>query len=94
MQGKPVVQGFITSATLEVRFMPAIDTALSTRIAQAMLAEVKKGRSYGAQAHVIARDDHVSISIENVEESEMTPSAYGNLLERLRNMAASLAVER
>ena len=87
MSNPPLIESFVTSATLEVRFMPGIDLRAASRLAEAMLAEVTGNGSYGAQAHVISRDDHLSISIENVEEREMTAAAYARTLGRLQEIA-------
>ncbi len=86
-----MVEAFVTSATLEIRFMPCIRLDLAARIAQALLAEAARTGSRGAQAHVISRDDHLSISIEDVEEIAMTPAAYGELLGRLQDIARSMS---
>lgn len=87
MNSPTIIEGFIPSATLDVRFMPAIDLSTAARVAQAILDEVKASGSYGAQAHVISRDDHLSISIEDVELSDMTAAAYGRMLERCQDIA-------
>lgn len=50
MSDRTKAEVFITSATLEIRFMPGIDTGAAARIAGAMLADVKAG----AQAQVIS----------------------------------------
>jgi hypothetical protein len=87
MSSSTVIEGFITSATLEVRFMPGIDLNAAARVAQAILEEVKASGSYGAQAHVISREDHLSISVEDVELREMTAAAYGQMLGRCQEIA-------
>jgi hypothetical protein len=88
------IQRFITTATLEVRFMPGIDLPVAEKIALKMLHEVRAGGAHGAQAHVISRDDHLSISIEDVELSDMTAASYGCMLEQLHCIAERMALHR
>jgi len=45
MRNSSLIEAFITSATLEIRFMPGIDLDAAARAAQAMLREVKANGS-------------------------------------------------
>ena len=82
-----VIEAFIASATFDIRFIPGIELSRAGRIAQALLSELKALGSHGAQAHVICRDDHSSITIEDVELGEWTGTAYQSMLELLRGVA-------
>ena len=90
-RGSAMIETFITSATLEVRFMPPIPADVAVRAAQAMLAELRAMKSDGAQAHVISREDHLSISIEDVEPLEMTGESYSRILDRLKEIARQIS---
>ncbi|MGD0389083.1 MAG: hypothetical protein ABSC42_09025 [Tepidisphaeraceae bacterium] len=93
-QQRSNVTSYISSATLEIRFMPPIDSGRALQIAGEMVSEVQKLGSYGTHAQLISRDDHVSISLEEVELSEMTAAAYNDLLNRLEEIARRFGQDR
>jgi hypothetical protein len=85
------IESFISSATLEVRFMPSIDSSSATKLAVKMRQEMQRLGSHATQVQIIAREDHLSIVLEFVELDMMTPEAYKDALARLKQIAADYA---
>lgn len=88
-----LVEKFIPSATLEIRFIPPISSDLATRVAAALMDEIRLSGSPGPTAEVFVRHDYAAISLEDVELSEMTVEAYGMLLDKLQKIGQQMVVD-
>jgi predicted nucleic acid-binding protein len=91
---KLLIEKFLSSATLEVRFMPKIDLALASRIARAFLAEVKRRGSSGLIAPALIRIEVAGAVLrafrENRLSKERAKAALGEWAQMLANVIVQL----